>query len=714
MGCVEGNETIRYKIADVEYFEGFKKAFERVAKGRKILTSGKSEYIDTSDENIKILDSYTGDFVQVKKFIRNHDVNNWKTVKFSDGYSLVATADHPLPVVGKGRTFVEDMKVGDKVIVTPDKFRVLNSDISYKSDYFKDEYWLLGLILTDSAYSSSQIMISLGLDETDIVNGVVEACDKLGYRAHIKEQHRGVKGNYFDVSIREIPGLKYAREELAEMFDGYRKVDRQVPMQIINSARDVRLRFLAGLLDGDGYVNTSRQRASGTRQARFSLGSTSKKLAMSELNLIRSLGLDARLYRNYYNSSNSKVRFLIEFEISDDVLKYMHSNKKVLTDELADNRCNYSNVNQVQVVSIENGCADNEDSDYSYDVETVTDRFDVSGIQSHNCRTRVFTNVRNNGINGSVGRGNLSFTSINLPRLGLLAGRGNIDKFFELLDERMELVHRQLKERFEIQCLRHPRNYPFLMGQGIWKGSEDLGPDDDIRDALQNGTLTVGFIGLAETLVALTGKHHGESEESQELGLKIIGHMRELTDKWTQEEKMNYSVIGTPAEGLSGRFVKIDAKRFGKIPDITDREYYTNSSHVPVYYPISAFKKIQIEAPYHALENGGHICYIEMDGDPAKNVKAFEKVVQYAYDHDIGYFAVNHPVDRDSVCGYVGIIGDVCPRCGRRDGEPMTEEMWEKLHNKYAYTPNASSCGYCGDPNEERDRQKNLNTLDNE
>lgn len=330
------------------------------------------------------------------------------------------------------------------------------------------------------------------------------------------------------------------------------------------------------------------------------------------------------------------------------------------------------------------------------------------------CRTRVFTNVRNNGINGSVGRGNLSFTSINLPRLGLLAGRGNIDKFFELLDERMELVHRQLKERFEIQCLRHPRNYPFLMGQGIWKGSEDLGPDDDIRDALQNGTLTVGFIGLAETLVALTGKHHGESEESQELGLKIIGHMRELTDKWTQEEKMNYSVIGTPAEGLSGRFVKIDAKRFGKIPGITDREYYTNSQHIPVYYPISAFKKIQIEAPYHALENGGHICYIEMDGDPAKNVKAFEKVVQYAYDHDIGYFAVNHANDYDSVCGYVGIIGDVCPRCGRRDGEPMTEEMWEKLHNKYAYTPNASSCGYCGDPNEERDRQKNLNTLDNE
>lgn len=195
------------------------------------------------------------------------------------------------------------------------------------------------------------------------------------------------------------------------------------------------------------------------------------------------------------------------------------------------------------------------------------------------CRTRVFTNIRNNGINGSVGRGNLSFTSINLPRLAILAGRGNIDKFFRLLDNMMDLVHRQLQERFEIQCMRHPRNYPFLMGQGLWRGSENLGPDDDIRDALKNGTQGVGFIGLAECLVALTGKHHGESEDSQKLGLRIVGHMRELTDRWSIEEGMNYSVLGTPAEGLSGRFIKIDQKRFGKIPGVTDREYYTNSSH---------------------------------------------------------------------------------------------------------------------------------------
>lgn len=331
MGCVEGSETIRYTINGVEYIESFRKAHERVSKLYKTSNSGKSEYINVEDKDVKIFDSYTGGFVQVKKFIRNPDAGNWYKLKFSSGHTLVATADHPLPILNKGRTFVEDMELGDRVVV-------------------------------------------------------------------------------------------------------------------LNKMEDA-------------------------------------------------------------------------FETSEATL--------------------------IEKTRVEVG-------DYSYDVETVSDRFDVSGIQSHNCRTRVFKNVRNNGINGSVGRGNLSFTSINLPRLALIAGKGNIDKFFKLLDSKMELVHRQLQERFEVQCMRHPRNYPFLMGQGIWRGTDELGPDDDIRDVLKNGTQTVGFIGLAETLVALIGKHHGESEEAQELGLKIIGRMRELTDKWSDEEKMNYSVIGTPRWGTCG------------------------------------------------------------------------------------------------------------------------------------------------------------------
>lgn len=343
--------------------------------------------------------------------------------------------------------------------------------------------------------------------------------------------------------------------------------------------------------------------------------------------------------------------------------------------------------------------------DAPYNAELYVEGHPETEMATMGCRTRVGGNIHDPSKSVIPGRGNLSFTSINLPRLGILA-QGDVNKFYKLLDQKLELVHRQLLERFEIQCQKHPINYPFLMGQGLWLGTEQLGPTDDIREALKNGTLTVGFIGLAETLVALTGKHHGESEESQKLGLEIVQHMRDYTDAWSQDEHMNYSVIGTPAEGLSGRFVRADKKLFGTIPGVTDKDYYTNSSHIPVSYPISAFKKVELEAPFHSIENGGHILYIEMDGDPTKNLKAFKKVVKYMHDKNAGYFAINHPVDRDSVCGYVGIINDVCPRCGRREGEPMTMEMWNKLHG-YMGAGNADTLGACGNPEEEQDRVAN-------
>lgn len=239
----------------------------------------------------------------------------------------------------------------------------------------------------------------------------------------------------------------------------------------------------------------------------------------------------------------------------------------------------------------------------------------------------------------------------------------------------MELVFEQLDERFEIQARKKVRNYPFLMGEHVWMDSEKLGWDDEVREVLKHGTLSVGFIGLAETLVALIGEHHGQSERAQQLGLKIIGHMRERCDKRSEEKKLNYTLLATPAEGLSGRFVKIDQKRYGRIAGVTDREYYTNSFHIPVYYPISAFDKIRLEAPYHALTNAGHISYIEMDGDPTKNLDAFEAVVRAMHDAGIGYGSINHPVDRDPVCGYNGIIGDSCPKCGRQEEEVHFERI---------------------------------------
>ena len=303
------------------------------------------------------------------------------------------------------------------------------------------------------------------------------------------------------------------------------------------------------------------------------------------------------------------------------------------------------------------------------------------------CRTRVLGNTHDKSREVTCGRGNLSFTSVNLPRLGIEA-KGDITKFYELLDERIDLIFRQLMHRFKIQCAKKVRNYPFLMGEGIWMDSANLDWDDKIEEVLKHGTLTMGFIGLAETLKALTGKHHGESVEAQKLGLEIVGHLRKRTDDESEKTGLNFSLIATPAEGLSGRFVGIDRKAHGSIPGITDRDYYTNSFHVPVYYPVKAFKKIQLEAPYHALTNAGHITYVELDGDTCKNPEAFESIIRYMYEQGVGYGSVNHPLDRDPVCGYVGVINDACPRCGRKEGEALSVEVLKGLKRKYPDIPN--------------------------
>ena len=297
------------------------------------------------------------------------------------------------------------------------------------------------------------------------------------------------------------------------------------------------------------------------------------------------------------------------------------------------------------------------------------------------CRTRVMSDITDPDNQTTGGRGNLSFTSINLVRLGIKHGialkerdKPDMKGFYQELEEMMQLVRDQLLERFEIQCSKHSYNFPFLIGQGVWTNGEKLAPTDRMRKILKHGSLTFGFIGLAETLKALIGKHHGESEEAQKLGLEIIKFMRKKCDEYSKDYNLNFALIATPAEGLSGRFVSIDKAIYGKLKGITDRDYYTNSFHVPVYYNTSIKHKIEVEAPYHSLTNGGHISYIELDGDTANNVEAFESVIRLMKESGIGYGAINHPVDRDPVCGFVGVIGDVCPGCGRHEFEGVPIE----------------------------------------
>ena len=316
--------------------------------------------------------------------------------------------------------------------------------------------------------------------------------------------------------------------------------------------------------------------------------------------------------------------------------------------------------------------------DAPYNMQYYKEGHPETEVAVMGCRTRVFSNYYDKTKEVIPGRGNLSFTTINLPRLAI-ESKGSISKFFESLDKLIYMIFDQLMDRFDIIAKKQVLNYPFLMGQGVWVDSDRLNPEDTIEDVIKNGSLSVGFIGLAECLVALIGKHHGESKEAYDLGYKIIQHMRDITDQHTIDTGLNFSLFSTPAEGLSGRFVKMDRKLYGSIPGVTDRDYYTNSFHVPVYYDISAADKIKTEGPFHSLCNAGSISYVEMDGDLTKNIDAFKSIILYMKECGVGYGSINHPVDRCPVCNYVGVIDDVCPRCGGHDGEGVSIERLRKL-----------------------------------
>lgn len=342
--------------------------------------------------------------------------------------------------------------------------------------------------------------------------------------------------------------------------------------------------------------------------------------------------------------------------------------------------------------------------DYVYDVTTATERFDLDNVCSWNCRTRVIGNVYDPTRQIVTGRGNLSFVTLNLPRIAIESNK-DINKFYKLLDKRIDLCIKELLDRLEVQSKKKVFNFPFLMGQGIWLDSEKLKKTDEIGEVLKHGTLSVGFVGLAETLVALIGKHHGESEEAQKLGLEIIGYMRKRMDDESQKRNLNFTLLASPAESTCGTLLRKDVKKFGIIKGVTDKKYYTNSNHIPVYYKISAFDKIKKEAPYHALCNAGHICYVEIDGNIANNLDVFEKIIRCMKENNIGYGAINHPLDYDPVCGYNGVIDDICPKCGRKE---TAENPYSKIRRITGYLVGTLDLFNNGKKAEEQDRVKHI------
>lgn len=660
MGCIQGQEIVIYKYNDNVYCCGIERLWDRFSKSSIVRTYGVSDYIDVTEDDLYIWDS-DNRFVKVFTLIKNPDMGNWYRITFSNGRTLTATENHPLYLENRGRTFVSDLKIGDTIETEFSLHAFNDSQTNSNIELNSNIAYILGLIITDGCYDKC-LSITLDINsELDIAlktKSIIE--NEFGYECKIKEHHRGKKGDYLELYVKCSSELS---KNLKDIFGGKQKKFRSIPSIIFNAKRKHKLSFIAGMMDGDGYIDKKNHAA---------LGSTNKELALQQAALIQTLDLPAKVYLNHYSKKHpEKIRYSVYFAMNNDIAKYMACKKKTVLQWNSKYKTKILIPEVIEVVSIEKLGFINEDS---FDVETESDRFSASFLKSGNCRTRVLTNV--NGPDQCASRGNFSFTTINLPKLALEA-KGDKTKFFELFDKYIELSKEYLLFRLSIIEKKHLYNFPFLMEQGIWLDSEKYKSTDTIKELLKHASYSIGFCGLAECLVVLTGKHHGESEEAQKLGLEIISHLRDKCDKYTEEYHMNWTCFASPAESVAGKMQKSNRKQYGIIKGVTDKDYMTNSFHVKVDYNITAMDKIKIEAPYHKLCNAGAISYIEMNGDPTKNIPAFVSVVRAMHDSDMGYFSINHQVDHDPVCGYTGIIKNECPHCHRKENGIYEETIPE-------------------------------------
>lgn len=653
MGCVEGEEVITYRFMDKTYVESFKRFWNRLksyfpVKPQNFLNE--NLYMDTT--GVEILDTKKG-FVNVKRVVRNVS-NLWNKVKLSNGRVLTCTADHPFYTENRGRVLSEDLLENDVVQISSINSRINSQTINFNPE----KAWLLGFLLCDGCYSSSVFASIAAKGEDDIQEKYISAMEThFELETKVVNQSRGAKGEYKDlVAIGNNDGtMNTTRTYLTSIFGGLNKKDRQIPQEVFSWNKEAQISFLAGMIDADGYVNPTAHGGSIVQ-----IGSTNKELALQQMLLAQNLGYVSKVYQNQYSKQNPDlIRYRVEFFPDDTLILALACEKK------KENYIKRTRPVNCPETAIVKETSRFEKKQFSYDVETESDFFEVSGIFSHNCRTRVFEN--RHGEKTSNGRGNLSFTTINLVRLGLAASskENKMQYFYDELDKYIDIVVKQLYDRYKFQCTAQKTQFPLLMS-GLWSGSEKLKSGDTVESVLKQGTLGVGFIGLAECLIALTGKHHGESKEAQRLGLEIITHLRDRVSYHADKYNLNFSVLATPAEGISGKFLKKDRKDFGIIEHITDKDYYTNSNHVPVWFKCSISEKAKIEAPYHALTLGGHIFYVEFDGDPTNNPQAVEQTVQIIRHYNIGYGSINHLQNRCLDCGCENAIADLekCPLCG--------------------------------------------------
>ena len=651
MGCADGNEIITYKFEGNLYVESFKRMWDRLSKRfttKEQIPEQPHLYMDLT--GVEIYDTKEG-FVDTKRIIRNVS-KDWLNIKFSNGRSLFCTTDHPFET-NKGMVLAKDLDETHTILTNTKQYH------EEKQIFNPEKAWLLGFILCDGCYANGLVSSIAAKSEDDIEAFYIQAC-KNHFNLETKTvlRERGVKGTYKDlISIKTGKILKYLREE----FEGVKKLDRHIPNEVFSWDYESRLSFLIGMIDADGYTDP--------KSSNIQIGSTNKELALQQMALAQTLNMPSKVYQNHYNPKDkSKIRYKVQFPPTQELIEKLVCKKK---------KNNYKekiieDINTIEAQVVEKIKVEKED--FSYDVTTASEHFEVSGIYSHNCRTFVLGNV--NGEEVSEGRGNLFPTTLNLPRIALVSKgevfNKDLNSFFKILKQKLDIVKEVSDIRLAALNKLKAYDIPYLFGNQIYYNSDkiNLQKEDSIKEAMKQGSIAIGFVGLAECVKALIGTHHGETSEALTLARKINEFIREYCDNLIIETGYNWSCYATPAESTINKVFK-DRKDFGSIEGVTNRDFYSNSFHIPVYYPCKIEKKITIEGMFHEFNNGGRITYIEFDSPTENNLVGMDKCLKYMLKAGVAYAGINFPLDTCKDCRQRGVFNGTCPNCGGNNIEEV-------------------------------------------
>lgn len=639
MGCVQRDEIVTYKYKGNLYIEGIGRMWDRLSSKFTILESADGDYCNLQD--ISIYDSSSKGFVECTRINKNRNKNDWKEVTFTNGRVLTLTDDHPL-VLNNTRTLIKDAKIGDEIVLIPSQYSEESIPMPIK------KAWLLGVLLCDGCYKGQYSATFAATKEDDIIETFQESSSKFfNLNTIVKLWERGKKGTYKEVKAK-VQGTTITKD-LNNLFGGYTKCNRQIPNEVFSYCREGKLGFLAGMIDADGHINSQHHTI-------VQIGSVTKELALQTLLLAQSLGIFGKVYLNHYNAKDlEKIRYRIEFPMTEELLGYIVCNKKK---QLATNIKSISNTYTSKIKSIK----DVDIQDYSFDVTTASDKFDVSGVLSHNCRSHISPYYPKGIISPKdeddipiiQGRWNIGVISLNLVLIYLQAKKDN-KEFFDLLNYYLELVRQHHIKTYNMLCKKKASTNPIMFTQGGLYGG-NLNPDDTIESIVKHATMSFGYTGLNELNVAYNNK---TIVEDGEFPLKVLKHINNEVERFKKEDMKLYSVYGTPAESLGVLQVKQIKELFGDIKNITDIPALSNSFHCGSWEDITPIQKQDLEERFWEYSTGGRIQYCRYN---YKNIDAVKTLVRRAMEKGF-YEGVNMALSYCENCGHEQFDMQECPKC---------------------------------------------------